>query len=374
MIVVIKLLLLDYFLYLQQECKKFHYISYNFKYQFTNRIRMAYSSKVSFAIVILILAASCVPAKHFQEIRDEKIRAEQERDSLLIDNKRMDVKITEMEAQMAVMDKEIKDMINDSTDRAVRLRNMRSERDRLRRQLTDLQETQEAVLKGSARETTRLLQQLQETQKDLMAREDRLKEIERDLNEKEQVLNKISADLDRRNERLLELESILARQDSVVNALHQTIASALRGFEGQGLSVYEKNGKVYVSLEEQLLFQTGSTAVDPNGVRALKDLSKVLEKNRDINVMIEGHTDDVPVIPGARMRDNWDLSVLRATSIVRILLEDTSIDPQRLIVAGRGESMPVETATTPEARRKNRRTEIILTPRLDELFRIIETH
>lgn len=330
--------------------------------------------KSSLVLLTVLVVASCVPAKHFQEMRDDKIRAEQERDSLLIKNKQMEVRLTELEARLAVMDKEIKGMVADSIDRAMVLRNTKAELDRMKRQYDELYETQEAIMKGSARETTRLLQQLQTTQLELMAREDRLKEIEKDLNEKERVLRELSADLERRNVRLTELENILARQDSVVNALHKTIAAALRGFEGQGLSVYEKNGKVYVSLEEQLLFKTGSTVVDPNGVRALRDLAKVLGKNPDINVMIEGHTDEVPVIPGPRMRDNWDLSVLRATSIVRILLDGTDIDPQRLVVAGRGEFLPVDHANTAEARRKNRRTEIILTPRLDELFRILETN
>ncbi len=339
-----------------------------------NFMIMTYCTKIYLVLIIALIAASCVPAKHFQEMRDEKIRSEQERDSLLIENKRLDVKLTELEARLAIMDKEIEQLIKDSTDRALILRNTKNELERVDRQLNDLQEAQEAILKGSARETTRLLQQLQTTQEDLMIREDRLKKIEKDLSEKEKVLENLSSDLDKRNARLVELESVLARQDSLVNALYETIASALRGFEGQGLSVYEKNGKVYVSLEEQLLFQTGSTVVDPNGVRALSDLAKALEMNSDINVMIEGHTDDVPVIPSARMYDNWDLSVLRATSIVRILLDGSSIDPQRLIVAGRGEHMPVEHDNSFEARRKNRRTEIILTPRLDELFQILETN
>ncbi len=330
--------------------------------------------KVIFVLAAILMVASCVPAKHFQEMRDEKIQSEQERDSLLIENKRMDVALTELRARMSVMENEHEQLVKDSTDRAMLLRNTRAELDRTRRQLNELQETQDAVLEGTARETTRLLQQLQTTQEDLMIREDILKEMEKDLEEKQKVLSELSADLDKRNERLMELEAILARQDSVVNALHKTIANALRGFEGQGLSVYEKNGKVYVSLEEQLLFQTGSTVVDPNGVRALKDLAKVLEKNPDISIMIEGHTDNVPVIPGPRMRDNWDLSVLRATSIVRILLDGTNIDPVRIIAAGRGEHMPLEEGDAAEARRKNRRTEIILTPQLDELFRIIEAN
>jgi chemotaxis protein MotB len=327
-----------------------------------------------FFLIPILIASSCVPASHFQEMKKARVQSEQERDSLLISNKRLEVMITEMEARLAILDKEINQLLKDSTDRAFMLRNINTELAITKAQFNELQETQESILKGSARETTRLLQQLQTTQVELMAREDRLKEMENDLHAKERVLNQVKFDLDKRNARLVELEGILSRQDSLVNALHNTISGALRGFEGQGLTVYERNGKVYVSLEEQLLFQTGSTTVDPNGVRALKDLANVLEKNADINIMIEGHTDDVPVTAGPRMRDNWDLSVLRATSIVRILLEDTTINPQRFIVAGRGEYMPVAQGQATEARRKNRRTEIILTPRLDELFRILESN
>jgi chemotaxis protein MotB len=146
----------------------------------------------------------------------------------------------------------------------------------------------------------------------------------------------------------------------------------LLGFEGQGLTVTRRDGKVYVSLEEQLLFKTGSTVVDPNGVRALQQLAVVLANNPDISIMIEGHTDNVPFRQGSSIKDNWDLSVMRATSIVRILLGAANIEPTRITVAGRGEFLPVDPADTPEARRKNRRTEIILSPDLSELYRILE--
>jgi chemotaxis protein MotB len=144
----------------------------------------------------------------------------------------------------------------------------------------------------------------------------------------------------------------------------------LLGFQDNGLTVSTKNGKVYVSLEERLLFESGSTVVDAKGVDALKKLAKVLEREEDINVLIEGHTDNVP-IKSASIKDNWDLSVLRATSIVRIITSNSKVDPRNLTAAGRGEYFPIDKANTPEARRKNRRTEIIITPNLDELFKII---
>jgi chemotaxis protein MotB len=179
-------------------------------------------------------------------------------------------------------------------------------------------------------------------------------------------------ELDRRNARLTELENVLNEQEAMVNSLKRSVSEALTGFENQGLTVTQKNGKVYVSLEEKLLFPSGSTAVDPKGIAALKKLAGVLEKNPEISINIEGHTDDVPVIPGSSFRDNWDLSVLRATSIVRILLQGSSIDPKRLTTSGRAEFFPVDPAKTAEARQKNRRTEIILSPKLENLFKLIE--
>jgi chemotaxis protein MotB len=158
----------------------------------------------------------------------------------------------------------------------------------------------------------------------------------------------------------------------MVGTLRKKVADALLGFENQGLTVTQKNGKVYVSLDEKLLFKSGSTVVDPKGVSALKKLADVLEQNPEINVMIEGHTDDVPVMNGSAYKDNWDLSALRATSIVRILLEGSSINPQRLTTAGRSQYLPVDPAKTAEARQKNRRTEIILSPKLDELYKLVE--
>ena len=172
----------------------------------------------------------------------------------------------------------------------------------------------------------------------------------------------------------MELQQILDRKDSAVNALKNKVSNALLGFEGQGLTVEMKNGKVYVSLDEKLLFRSGSYQVDPKGKQALNQLGTVLERNPDVNIMIEGHTDDVPYRGGGALKDNWDLSVMRATSVLKILLDNSRIEPSRLTAAGRGEYQPVDPANTAGARSRNRRTEIILTPKLDELLRILETN
>ena len=144
------------------------------------------------------------------------------------------------------------------------------------------------------------------------------------------------------------------------------------GFRDKGLTVEIKNGKVYVSLEEQLLFKSGKTDVDARGKEALLKLAEALNKEKDVNVLVEGHTDDVPMT-SSTIKDNWDLSVLRATSIVKLLTVDGKVDAKRFVAAGRGEFYPIDAAKNADARRKNRRTEIILTPKLDELLQLLDS-
>ena len=155
-----------------------------------------------------------------------------------------------------------------------------------------------------------------------------------------------------------------------MNALKSKVSEALSGFEGKGLTVTQKEGKVYVSLDEKLLFKSGKWDVDPKGQDALKKLAAVLENNQDVNITIEGHTDDLAYSGNGNIQDNWDLSTKRATSIVKIILSNSKIDPVRLIASGRSCYLPVDDAKTAEARAKNRRTEIILTPKLDVLYEL----
>ncbi|MGI8892150.1 MAG: OmpA family protein [Bacteroidia bacterium] len=191
-----------------------------------------------------------------------------------------------------------------------------------------------------------------------------LQNLNKELRQREQ-------ELATREARLRELQGIINRQDSMVNALRNTLTNALVGFPKDELSVEIRNGKVYVSLSDKLLFPSGSTAVEPKGKDALVKLSEVLAKNQDIDILIEGHTDNVPVRTGSAFKDNWDLSVLRATSIVRILTSN-GVDSRRILPSGRSEYYPVAENETAEGKSRNRRTEIILSPKLDELFKLIE--
>ncbi len=187
-------------------------------------------------------------------------------------------------------------------------------------------------------------------------------------------LEQREGELREKEAKLADLQEILKQKDDEVRLLKEKVINALKGYMDKGLKVYEKNGKVYVSMDEKLLFASGSWVVSPEGIKALQELMKVLETEVDINVLIEGHTDNVPYKGNAQVKDNWDLSVMRATAVVKVILKDSTIDPKRISAAGRGEFFPIDPADTPEARAKNRRTEIILTPKLDELLKIIESN
>jgi len=176
-----------------------------------------------------------------------------------------------------------------------------------------------------------------------------------------------------REKALKELQKVVANQDSITRRLNDILRNALLGFKSDELSVEVKNGKVYVSLSDKLLFKSGSAAIETKGVEAIKVLAEVLNKNNDIDILIEGHTDSIP-IKTPIFKDNWDLSVARATSIVRILTTDYTITPTRLTASGKGEFSPRASNSTPEGRASNRRTEIILSPKLDEIMKLLKTN
>lgn len=337
---------------------------------------------IATATVLLVATLfSCVPAKEFQALQDKNQKCEEERERFETENTGLNVKVTETNSKIQVLEKEVEQLKRDSATRVVDLIRLKEDNDRLNSRYAELQQVQESFVSGNQKETRRVLAQLQATQEELQIKEDALKELERKLNNRRKELdeamakfNVMKAELDERNARLIELEKILARKDSAVMALRRRVSDALFGFEGKGLSVKIQNGKVYVSLEEKLMFKSGSHVVDANGIAALKQLIPVLEQNKDINIMVEGHTDDVRFAGRGELLDNWDLSVKRATSIVRILLTNSKIAPDRITASGRSEYLPIDAAKTPEARQKNRRTEIILTPKLDELFDILDAN
>lgn len=184
-------------------------------------------------------------------------------------------------------------------------------------------------------------------------------------------LELMESDLALRERRLKEIESQMHEQDSIMQAIRKSIEDALFGFKDAGLSVEVRNGKVYVSLSNKLMFSSGSTQLDSRGKGALKELAKVLNQQSDLSILVEGHTDNVPVTNLGALKDNWDLSVMRSTEVVRYLTEKEKVDAKRITASGKGEYMPVADNSTVEEKAKNRRTEIILTPKLSELYQLL---
>ena len=347
--------------------------------------------RISKYIVIFFVAGlivSCVPLNQFKEVEERNLNCDQERDLLKVQNERLVVDTTEMGSELRTLRRDHITLVSDSTKCGSEFRRLSDLYESAVKMNKELGDSKDALARGSAAEAKKLLAELQSAHEDLQRKEDELRILERSLNNKKKSLDELQAQLEEnnniltaknqeledRNARLIELESMLNRKDSIVNALKEKVAAALGQFEGDGLSIELKNGKVYVRLEENLLFKTGKWEVDPKGKSALKKLAKVLDQNPDITVMIEGHTDDVPFNGKSQIKDNWDLSVKRATSIVKIILTGSTIDPERLTASGRGEFVPIDPAKTKTARQKNRRTEIILTPKLDELFQLLESN
>lgn len=304
---------------------------------------------------ILIALASCVSTKQFESVKDQLKACN---DELKQTKMTLEAANTELKSKNDLLEKKNDDLTEQLEEALYNLNTQIQETKALERQLADSQRQLDALKSGSSEEIEQLLEELQTARENLNKREDRLREAEQALEE--------------RNERLIELQDILARKDQAVKALKNKVMDALVGFNNKGLTVHEKNGKVYVSLEEKLLFQSGRWQVDPRGQEAIRQLSQVLAENPDINIMVEGHTDNVPMSGSGAVKDNWDLSVMRATAVTKILTQNEAIDPSRIIAAGRSKYVPIASNETAEGRQMNRRTEIILTPKIDELLKIIE--
>lgn len=321
--------------------------------------------KILLFFLFTVIMASCVTKKKFDEMSARKSKLDLDIAECEKAMQRVQTERKTLEEQLTRLTENNRKLVRDSTDTGQALRKTQKLYTELTNTYDKLIKNHEKLMSNSASESSRLAS-------DLARRETELKELDANLKTSKTQVDKLSSDLKTREERLNELERVLAEKDKAVNNLRAQVSNALLGFKSGDLSVNVKNGKVYVSLSEQLLFKSGSTKVDPKGQEALQKLAQALKDQRDVNVLVEGHTDDVPVAKGTvGMNDNWDLSVLRATEITRILT-NAGLAPERVTPSGRSRFVPVAQNTSASQRQLNRRTEIILTPKLDELFQILE--
>ena len=302
------------------------------------------------AVMLVGVFASCVSTKKYNALT---AKCNEESTTLNAKVDELSTKVNELSSENTRYKKDVAQLKADTLRLGSMLRVLTADYNELDRS----HELLKSQFAANFEDAVKVMTELKASQDSLLAREQRVKTMQ--------------AELDTKGKNLADLQAAIHKKDSITDALRKAVADALTGFEGKGLTVHIKDGKVYVSLDEKLLFASGKWDVSNDGVAALKDLAKVLEKNPDINVLIEGHTDNVPLTGQNQVKDNWDLSAMRATSIVKILLANGKIAPKRLVASGRGEFLPVEPNTSPASKAKNRRTEIILSPKLDELMQII---
>lgn len=266
-------------------------------------------------------------------------------------------------AELADVNAKFRQLIEDTTNLGIDIRNTSHQLASLEKEHGQLSTNYKNLLSNSGR-----------LNRDLAQQQEQLLAIQENLEKTRSLNDSLSNSLAEREKKVQELEQVLANKDKAVLDLKNMISNALLNFKENDISVTVKNGKVYVSLAEQLLFGSGSVQVDQKGVSALQQLAKAIKDQKDINILVEGHTDNVPISKkSAYMNDNWDLSVMRATSITRILTK-AGVAPEQITASGRGEYLPLATNDSPQNKQKNRRTEIIITPDLDELFSILESN
>ena len=329
-------------------------------------------SRISLLIISLFILSSCITPKVYNELLAKHELAKKK----LTKNEK---KILQLKETLDDKEKNVQSLNLLVQSLRIDSTNLNNELVACQKKYNDLNTTYDLLSSKSSRymaekadETKELLNQLEKTQRELFAKEDELNKSIANLQEKERNLLSSQNELELRSLRVAELEAIINRKDSIVTALKQKISKALIGLEGDGLTIVQRNGKVYISLEEDLLFASGKYEVNQTGKQALDKLSEALSYQKDLEILVEGHTDSIPLSGKGLVKDNWDLSVMRATSVVKRLTSNTNLDPTQLIAAGRSEFVPLLANTTSDGRSKNRRIEMILSPNLDDLFKLLD--
>ena len=307
--------------------------------------------RISLGLLIVALSASCVSKKIYNDLESKYADLKRENRSISDENEDLLKSKSQLELDQIALNKELAKLKFEREKLQADYMASNKKLDVLKDSYTALEKNSSESLKANMAKNRGLLEQL---------------------GAKEKALALEQEQLNKNNQRLQELEALIAAKEESMRKLKETLSKALNSFEGKGLTVEQKNGKVYVSMENKLLFKSGSWAVGSEGKNAVVEVGKVLGDNPDISVLIEGHTDDDPFGGSGPIADNWDLSTKRATAIVAILSENKAVNKQNLTAAGRGEFSPLASNNSVEGKSKNRRIEIILTPRLDEIAEMLK--
>ena len=307
--------------------------------------------------LVLTCVVSCVSPKVYKDLETKYATLKQENRTLTKENETLLAEKTAMQNELLKLKTAYNEAVAERDQLKADYVAAQTNLDNLKSSYAALEKNSSTAIAKNSQKNRELLAELEAKEQALAAENERLEKLKQALEE--------------RSSRIAELENVIASKDAAMTQLKNAISRALTDFEGKGLTVEQRGGKVYVSMENKLLFQSGSWAVNTDGKKAVKSLGNVLAENPDIAVLIEGHTDNVPYSGNGTLTDNWDLSTKRATAIVNILRENPAINPENLTAAGRGEYAPIAPNTSEEGRAKNRRIEVILTPKLDELSRLL---
>ena len=313
--------------------------------------------KIVLIILTLSLVTSCVTKKVYTELEEKYNKLRDNNSSLFGENQDLIAKKKELEESKLALEAEIGKLSSEKGKLANAVDQLEDKKTRLEKEYDALSQLSAEQLSEKEKQNRQLLVQLQEKESTLAQESARLEKLQKEL--------------DARSKRVDELEGLIAAKEAKMQQLKDAVSAALQGFEGKGLTVERKNGKVYVSMENKLLFSSGSWAVGRQGRNAVVNLAGVLRENPDINVLIEGHTDNVPYSGKGAVTDNWDLSTKRATAIVRILVTH-HVNPKQITAAGRSKYVPVASNASAAGKAKNRRIEIILAPNLDAINELLE--
>ena len=321
---------------------------------------------------ILFLVSSCVAPKIHNALLSEH---ETVSNKLTVNEKKvlqLNDALEEKEGKILLLETQLVELRNDSVQNGKALTILQDKYNELSDTYDLLTSKNSRYMAEKAKETKKLLEQLEQAQTALFEKEDELNNLSNSLGVKEEELKLAEQELSARSIRVTELETIINRKDSMVTALKKSISKALIGLEGEGLTIEQRNRKVYISLEEDLLFASGKYVVNSGGVTALNKLATALSTQTDLEILVEGHTDNIPLSGKGLVKDNWDLSVMRATNVVKVLTKNQSLNPLQLTAAGRAEFVPIASNETKQGRSSNRRIEMILSPNLDDLFDLLD--
>ena len=315
--------------------------------------------KIIFSGIIIGLCSSCVSKKIYQDLENKYADLKKEHNALSDENTTLKTDKNQLELDKNSLQTELDKVKSERDKLAADYAATKKNLDNLKASYAALEKDSNDALEANINKNRQLLAELEAKQKALTAEQDRL--------------NKLKKDLEASSTRLAELEKMMADKEAAMKKLKETLSKSLKAFEGKGLTVTEKDGKVYVSMENKLLFESGSWTVGSEGKKAVDLVGKVLGDNPEISVLIEGHTDNDKITGtiGGGVENNWDLSTKRATAIVNILSANAKIKKENLTAAGRGEFAPLMSNETAEGKAKNRRIEIILTPKLDEISKML---